>query len=34
VSGGAKRLSYKEAKQLYNNYPYKNLEFEIVLIAN
>jgi malonyl-CoA O-methyltransferase len=34
VSGGAKRLSYKEAKQLYNNYPYKNLEFEIVLITN
>ena len=33
VSGGVKRLSFKETKQLISNYPYNYLEFEIVIVS-
>lgn len=32
VSSGKKRLSYKEAKELIENYPHSYLEFEVVFI--
>ena len=33
VSGGVKRLSYKEAKSLYKNYDRDFLEFEVLIIS-
>ncbi len=32
ISGGVKRLSFKETKNLINNYPDKFLEFEVVFL--
>jgi len=34
VSGGEKKLSYKEIKKLINNYPLNYLEFEILVLKN
>ncbi len=32
VNGGGKRLSFKEIKNIVNNYPFKYLEFEILIV--
>ncbi len=34
VSGGKKQLDYKQMKQLMQNYPHKNLEFEVLFAYN
>ena len=34
VSGGEKKLSYKEIKQLINNYPLNYLEFEVIVLKS
>jgi malonyl-CoA O-methyltransferase len=33
VSGGKRKLNYKETKNLINNYPYKSLDFEVLFIV-
>ena len=32
VNGGGKKLSFKEIKNIVNNYPFKYLEFEILIV--